>query len=168
MNIKYLDSKHITRKIGTNLNNAIKNCSGDIIKPMCADDFFIDDNALEKIVSSFEGKHNKWLVTGCVHCQSIHFMYQQMIPYYQHKIHHGANTISSPSVLAMKTKDLFDENLSLLIDCEIYKRLYTNYGDPIIISDPMICNRMHDNQMQKIDADLIEKEKKYCINLYGE
>lgn len=169
MNIVYVDSTHLTRKIGSNLNNAIKHCTGDLIKPMCADDFFIDNNALTKIVKKFyENTDKTWLVNGCVHCQSIHFLYQKMIPYYQDKIHHGANTISSPSVLTMKIKEYFDEKLSLLIDCEMYKRLYTKYNLPMIIEEPLICNRMHDKQLQKTVSHLLESEKTYCIGIYGE
>jgi len=169
MNIVYLDSTNLPRKIGHNLNNAIKNCSGDLIKTMCADDFFIEETALEKIVDAFKAHNNMWLISGCVHAKSIHFPYQRMIPYYHDNIHHGANTISSPSVLAIRKKEYFDENLSLLIDCEMYKNLYIKYNNPIIISDPLICNRVHDLQMQNQDSKsgLLEPEKQYCIKKYG-
>lgn len=166
MNIIYLNAKNIERSIGPNLNNAIKHANGDLIKPMCHDDFFIDEYALEKIINAFDEK-TEWLVNGCVHCNSIHFLYQRMIPFYNDKIHHGYNTISSPSVLTIKNKEYFDENLKMLIDCELYKRLYIKYGNPTIITDPLICNRMHDNQAQKQEINT-EEEKQYCINLYGE
>jgi glycosyltransferase involved in cell wall biosynthesis len=166
MDINYLNAKKISRSIGPNLNNAIKYAKGDLIKPMCHDDFFIDDTALEKIKNSFTTT-TEWLVNGSAHCNSIHFLYEQIIPVYNHKIHYGYNTISSPSVLTIKTKEFFDENLKMLIDCEMYKRLYTKYGNPKIIIDPLICNRMHENQAQK-EAFNSEKEKLYCINLYGE
>lgn len=169
MEIKYLNSKNIERKIGSNLNNALKYCSGDIIKPMMADDFFIDNNSFEKIVNNFKTYNTKWLVTSCEHCYSINFMINRMIPRYNDKIHLGDNTISSPSVLAMKDINFFDENLSHLIDCEMYKRLYTLHGNPQIILDPLICNRMHDKQMGKI-LNIVDKskEQEYCIKLYGE
>ena len=167
LDIKYLNSSNIPRKISFNLNNAIKNCSGDVIKTMMADDFFINNLSLEKIVKYFKNNDINWLITGCVHCESIHYMNNQMIPYYHDKIHLGANTISSPSVLSMRHKNYFDENLSLLTDCEMYKRLYTLYGPPAILPEPFVCNRMHKNQMQKLDSTLKEKEQEYCIKLYG-
>lgn len=168
MDIKYLDSTHIQRKIGTNLNHAILHCDGEIIKPMMADDFFIDPQAIEKIVNAMETNPGEWLVTGCLHAQNIHFLYGRMVPYYHDKIHHGGNTISSPSVLAMRSKEYFDEKLSLLIDCEMYKRLYVKHGLPLILEEPLICNRMHENQMQNLDAHLMEPERAYCIQKYGE
>jgi len=169
MEIKYINSSDVPRKIANNFNKAINACTGDIIKPMCLDDFFIDDYSLEKIASNFKNDNSSWLITGCVHSKSIHHLYNRMIPYYHDKIHLGANTISSPSVLAMREKLNFDENLFLLIDCEMYKRLYTLYGMPIIITDPLISNRMHDNQMQKTyDYELKKSEQDYCIGLYGD
>lgn len=167
MDIKYLDSKHLPRKIGVNMNNAIKNCSGDIIKPMCADDFLLSENTLEIIAKYFGSVDNQWMIMGTLHCNSIHFLHTRIIPRYHDKIHLGQNTISSPSVMAMKTKEYLDENLSLLIDCEHFKRLYTKYGNPLIIDDPLICNRIHANQMQNGDASLMDKERQYCIGLYG-
>jgi glycosyltransferase involved in cell wall biosynthesis len=168
MEIVYLDSTHLPRRIGSNLNNAIQHCTGEIVKPMCADDFFVDPTALQKIAEAMQSNPGEWLVTGCVHAQNIHSLYGRMIPHYHDKIHLGANTISSPSVLAMRSKEYFDEKLSLLIDCEMYKRLYTKHGLPLIIEDPLICNRMHENQMQNLDSHLMEPERAYCIQKYGE
>ena len=167
MDIKYLDSKHLSRKIGVNMNNAIKHCSGDIIKPMCADDFLLSENTLSIISNTFKSVTNQWMIMGTLHCNSIHFLHIRIIPRYHDKIHLGQNTISSPSVLAMRTKEYLDENLSLLIDCEHFKRLHMKYGNPCIIDDPLICNRIHLNQMQNQDASLMDKEKEYCIGLYG-
>ncbi len=168
IDIKYYDSSTIPRKIANNFNFAISKCSGDIIKPMCSDDIFINDNALEIISYSFETSPNEWLVSACYHCESIHRLHSLMTPFYHDNIHLGQNTISSPSVLATRRKEYFDENLSLLVDCDMYKKLYVNYGNPIIIAEPLISNRMHSNQMQKnIDLEIKQKEIEYCIKKYN-
>lgn len=167
MDIKYLSGKSFERKISPNINNAIKNCTGDIIKYMCGDDFFVADNALTAIVQKFNNTSSKWLVMGTVHCHSVHIMHTRMIPYYHDKIHLGGNTISSPSVLATTVKEYLDENLSMLVDCELYKRLYVKYGSPLIIEEPLVCNRIHENQQQHSLQHVIEQEKQYCISLYG-
>ena len=44
-----------------NTNRAIKMCSGEIVKVMFQDDFFYDDEALEKIVNEFDIIH-KYLI----------------------------------------------------------------------------------------------------------
>lgn len=150
------------------MNNALKYCTGDIIKPMMADDFFVDTYALEKIVNCMKlNSDKKWLVSGCVHCDSIHFLYRRMIPSYNHDIHRGKNTISSPSVLVMKQVEFFDENLSMLMDCEMYKRLYVKYSQPVILEDALVCNRVHESQMQHKEAHKLESEIKYCESMYG-
>lgn len=154
--------------MGCNFNNAVKNCTGDLIKIMCLDDYFIDSNALSKITNYMKVNTSKgWLINGCVHSQSMNKFYDKMIPYYHEKIHLGANTISSPSVLTLRNKDYFDENLVMLLDCEMYKRLYGKYGAPLILEDSLVCNRMHPSQAQKHNKEIVE-EKKYCIMKYGE
>jgi glycosyltransferase involved in cell wall biosynthesis len=168
MDIKYLSGKKFERKISPNINNAIKHCTGDIIKYMCGDDFFVADNCLSILVQQFSSTSAKWLVMGTVHCHSIHVMHTRMIPYYHDKIHLGGNTISSPSVLATTVKEYLDENLSMLVDCELYKRLYVKYGSPLVVQEPLVCNRIHDKQQQHSLHHVVEKEKAYCISLYGE
>lgn len=168
MDIMYLDGRKFERKISPNINNATKHCTGDIIKYMCGDDFFIDDGALDKIKNAFSVHSGEWLIMGTLHCNSIHQMHTRMIPFYHDKIHLGANTISSPSVLATRNKQYLDDNLSMLVDCELYKRLYVNYGSPMVIQDPLVCNRIHEHQQQKSLQEVVEKEKSYCVSLYGE
>jgi glycosyltransferase involved in cell wall biosynthesis len=169
MEIKYLNSKQTERKISSNMNNAIKNCTGDIIKYMCGDDFFIDDTALDRIQLHFKANTDaKWLIMGSVHCHSIHSMHTRIVPFYHDKIHLGGNTISSPSVIATTVKEHLDEKLSMLVDCELYKRLYVKYGKPIIMQEPLVCNRIHPNQQQNSLQHVIEQEREYCISLYGE
>lgn len=168
MDIKWISGRHLERKVSPNMNNALNECNGDIYKYMCGDDFFLTSDCLSKIVEEMSIKNNKWLIMGTVHCNSIHFMHTRMIPYYHDKIHLGGNTISSPSVLATRVKEYLDPNLSMLVDCELYKRLYTKYGEPIVVTEPLVCNRIHDKQQQHQLQDIIEKEKQYCISLYGD
>lgn len=169
MNVIYIDSCNIQRNPSSNANNAIRYCNGDIIKVMFGDDFFVDESALTKIVNAFSNNPDKeWLVNGCLHGESIHFLRNQMVPYYHDKIHHGINSISSPSVLAMRHKEYFDEKMIHLLDTELYKRLYVKYGLPIIVEDPLIANRLHKNQISNNSWSLLEEEKSYCIGLYGD
>lgn len=167
MDIKLVDGRHVKRSNSPNANNAIKNCGGDIIKIMFMDDFFVSDNALSIIAERMKNKDKNWLINGCVHATSIHHLHTPMIPHYNDQIHLGRNTISSPSVLTIRNKNYFDENLVLLMDCELYKRLYKTYGNPEIVNDFLICNRSHPDQLQNSTNHLLEPEKTYCIQLYG-
>ena len=155
--------------IGTNLNHAISKANGGIIKIMCGDDIFLFDKALAYIDEGFKNNpDSKWLVNSSMHFKDIHQLYRPFVPRYHDKIHLGVNTISSPSVLAMRVKEYFDEKLCLLIDCEMYKRLHLKYGDPIILDTYLVGNRVHKDQMQHKESGMLEKERPYCVGLYGE
>jgi len=166
LQLKYVKAHDIIRSNSPNVNNAIKHCTGEFFKIMFQDDFFVDEKALEKIMEAFQQKA-KWIITGCVHCESVHQLYRPHIPKYNNNILFGVNTISSPSVLSFVEKEYFDENLVMLMDCELYYRLYTKYGEPTILSDYMVCNRQHANQLQNLNTDKLASEINYCKNKYN-
>lgn len=135
----------------SNTNNSIINADGDIIKIMFQDDFFYDDKSIEKIVDSFKDINVNWLVNGCNHSDDGINVYRFMVPYWNDSIPFGNNTISSPSVLSFrKNVDcLFDDNLVMFMDCEMYYQLYKKFGLPTIIEDPLITNCSHDHQISR-------------------
>jgi glycosyltransferase involved in cell wall biosynthesis len=165
MNIKYVSGHHVARSNSTNVNNAILHCSNDYIKIIFQDDFFINSSAIEQIVMAFNNGA-KWIISGCDHCHDIHYLERPFIPYYTDQIIYGKNTISSPSVLAFYGKELFDEKLVMLMDCEMYKRLHDKYGEPCILHDSLVCNRLHDKQLQNAYEHVLDEEINYCLNKY--
>ena len=155
-----------------NTNKAIELCSGDIIKVMFQDDFFYDDEALEKIHSEFEQSDSMWLVNGCNHTKDDgHNFYWEMYPKWNDKIIEGVNSISSPSVLSMRKecfeKVRFDEKLVMMMDCDCYYNLKTNFGDPIYLEDILISNRVHGNQISSTYNKNIQDEINYCLDKYA-
>ena len=60
LNILYVKNKNDRGNGPANTNNAINHCSGDIIKVMFQDDFFYDDEALQKIYDSFDDNHQSY------------------------------------------------------------------------------------------------------------
>lgn len=162
--IKYVKNEKLFGNSPANTNNAIKNSDGEIIKILFQDDFFYDKNGLELIVNRFKNLECNWLVSGCNHTKDdgktfINFM----IPYWNPQIVLGINTISSPSVLSFrkKTPCLFDENLIMLMDGEMYYQLYKQYGLPEIINDTLITNRMHQHQISSLYKKDINEEIDY-------
>ena len=152
-----------------NTNNAIKNSDGDIIKIMFQDDFFVNDNSLDKIVQSFNNDNCGWVVNGSTQTHDGVVCSGDMIPHWNENILSGVNTISSPSVLSFK-KDcdcLFDENLVMLMDCEMYYQLYIKYGLPVVINDVLICNRIHKNQISSLYRNDVHKEMSYVNNKHN-
>lgn len=166
INLKLVNARDVSRGVSTNTNNAIKYCDGQYIKPMMMDEFFISDMALDKIANAMDSSKSEWLVSGVTHCESINFLHTPMIPKYNDSIHLGMNTISSPSVLTMRNKHYFDEKLTMLMDCEMYKRLHTLYGEFCLISEYLVCSRRHKNQASNFSQHLLSEEKEYCRRLY--
>jgi glycosyltransferase involved in cell wall biosynthesis len=150
MEIIYVKNDNDLGNGPANTNNSIINADGDIIKIMFQDDFFYDKNALEIIVNEFKNDDCNWLVTGCNHTNDDgSTYYNQMIPYWNDNIVTGTNTISSPSVFSFRRNVpcLFDTNLTMLMDCEMYWQLYVKYGLPVIIPNCLVTNRMHEHQI---------------------
>lgn len=176
--IKYQDKLKINyyknaEKYGNssaNINNAIKKADGKLIKILFQDDFLFHDKSLEEIIQNFDLKQDNWLITACIHSKDGINFFRPFYPKYNHFIHLGKNTISSPSVLTIKNKEplLFDENLIWLMDVDYYKRCYNNWGSPKIINKINVVNRIGlyqvSNSMINISVRL--KETFYIFKKY--
>lgn len=152
-----------------NLNNALKEAEGGIIKIMFQDDFMFDRRCLEKFNEAFKNENTKWVVCGCNHTRDGVNFDRFMVPTWNDKLLEGVNTISSPSVLAFRNKNvvLFDENLTMLMDVAYYYRMNERYGLPVVIEDCLITNRQHDGQISSNYKGNLEEEIKYCKEKYA-
>ena len=154
-----------------NTNAAIDLCSSEIVKIMFQDDFFYDDESLEKIVSEFENSDKAWLVNACNHTKDDgHSFYWDFYPQWNDKILHGVNTISSPSVLSIKKevfeKVKFDTSLVMMMDCDYYYNAREQFGDPIYYHDVLVSNRVHKNQISMLYDKNLQDEVNYCLEKY--
>lgn len=137
-------------------NQSMQSAKGELIKVLFMDDYFATANSLKEIVDNFKGN---WLITGCIHDLNGEVgNYHE--PKYTEKIYTGDNGIGSPSVLTMSREKLltFDESLSWLLDCDLYKRLYDSYGPPTLLSTPNVIIGLHDGQTSVLMSDK-EKQK---------
>ena len=164
LNIKYLRNSKNRGSSSANVNNALLNASGDYIKILFQDDYLCREDCLEKILSKFESGAG-WVVVGTIHTTDGISFYNPIKPKYHEKIYLGENTISSPSVLAIRndTPLLFDEKLSWLMDVEYYKRLYDKYGLPNTIEDALVVNTLWKGQISntRITQALVDEEVMY-------
>jgi len=157
--------KNPIKGMAQNTNSAIKVAKGKIIKILYMDDYLADENSLQKIVENFKGH---WLVTGCEHSDGNH-RYNPHYPKYNKKIYRGENTIGSPSVLSIKNEDplLFDENMTWLLDCDYYKRMYDKYGEPTILNEINVIIGTSKHQVTNTLSDKAkEKEHYYMAKKY--
>lgn len=170
LDIIYVKNPDTEKRMGSNINNAIKNATGNIIKILFLDDFLYDNESLEYTVKNFDLEKDCWLVSACEHTTDGTTFIRPFYPRYNKYIHLGKNTISSPSVLAIKNENplLFDENLSWLIDCDYYKRCYNSFGKPKVLDTITVVNRMGSHQTTHTTAtlELRYKEYKYILNKY--
>ena len=168
----YWDILNITFKrasegnISVNTNNAMKMAEGDIIKILYSDDFILTSNLTEELDKAFT-PDVRWVVTGFAHTiDNGQTHYNPKLPVYNDRLLEGVNTLSSPSILAVRNgiEEYFDEHLVMLMDCDMYYRLYKNHGDPVVIKDIHISNREHPNQTQRSNEHLIPEEIDYLKN----
>lgn len=132
-----------------NINIALSECTGRIIKIMFSDDLFTTENALELIHNEYTKSSCKWAFSGfCGTRDGISF-YSEKIPVWSDYTLEGRNLLSSPSVVSFlnECKVDFDLNLKLLLDTDFYHRMRWNNGLPNIIPDVLVANRDHDNRI---------------------
>jgi glycosyltransferase involved in cell wall biosynthesis len=163
MDIRHIWNRDGRRLASANVNNAMTHATGPILKILFQDDFLSGNNALSQIHQAMD-QSGKWLLCGsCVTRDGI-TQERPMVPRLTEKLQFGKNTVSSPSVLAMH-RDFamqFDETLIWLMDVELYKRLWDSHGDPVILSDPLVVNRLHEGQVSaSISKQLRHKELRY-------
>lgn len=159
-----------------NVNNAIKHASGQLVKILFQDDFLFSSTSLQEIVDAFDLETDRWLVTACEHSRDGKTFYRPFYPKYNHQIHLGKNTISSPSVLTIKNDNplLFDERLIWLMDCDYYRRCHDAFGEPKILNTINVVNRTWEYQisntvateeLRRAEYDYVQKKFDHRLQL---
>ena len=149
-----------------NANYALGKARGSVYKVLFQDDFILAKSLLQDIVNAFEREDAMWLLTGSGVTRDGKTIERPMVPHLTPKLHFGKNTVSSPSVLAFRASSeyFFDENLIWLMDVELYARLWEKYGDPIILPETLVANRLHSDQVsQKVDRSIQKRELDYVL-----
>jgi glycosyltransferase involved in cell wall biosynthesis len=169
MDIKYFRYTENKGKSSCNLNNAIKNSTGVIIKPLFQDDVLIGNEILQKIAYLYEtDEKTKWGAFGFVHIDKennpISFPNKPQIPAMNPDIGIGVNTFGCPSVCFF-VKDLpntlFDDELVWLMDCEFYHKMNVLYGEPTLIGDYDVAVRIWESFTAEVPEEVKVREDKY-------
>jgi len=132
-----------------NANNVMKYCSGEYIKILHHDDFFVDDQALEKIVNVLDNSEKKWLASGFNHTVDGKNFFNPKVPQYPDHLLVGNNLLGAPTNITIRndSKLDFDTNITMGIDIEWYHRLRMNYGLPYMLNDVLVTSRIRDNRV---------------------
>lgn len=160
-------------KMAENTNAGIKKARGDLIKILYLDDYLAHQGSLQEIVDNFKSE-DQWLVTGCLHQSSEEGILEEPhsphYPKYTDDIHTGNNGIGSPSVLTFRREGglLFDEEMSWLLDCDLYKRYYATYGKPKLLNDLNVVIGIGSHQTtHKLSQREKSSEHEYLNNKYA-
>ena len=173
LDIKYIKNTSNKKNAANNVNNAVKYATGEIIKLLYMDDFFVDQSALQKIADAFDNNpHGKWFISGFTHSNEYRTeFFDTRFPWYENKYVNGDNTTGNPSNYAVRNNCALemDDDLLWIVDGEYFYRSYYYHGDPIKLDDVLVCFREHgssafrDPKFQELDA----RERQYCIDKYN-
>lgn len=167
LDITYIKNEHKHGSSSANINNAIKNAKGRLIKILFQDDFLYSNNSLQEIIDTFNLSKDRWMITACEHTFDGKTFIRPFYPRYNKYIKLGNNTISSPSVLTIRNENplLFNERLLWLMDCEYYARCYKKFGPPHILNKINVVNRIGTHQVSKTLVSKITKIKEFLYVL---
>lgn len=169
MNLRHIWTRDLPRQGSANTNAAMDAARGELVKVLFQDDFLNGSDALGQIAAAFQDPAVKWCLTGCAHTFDGHTLTRFHTPHYHQRIVFGKNTVSSPSVLAVRRAvgPRFDENLIWLMDVEYYHRCNAALGAPTLINLPLVVNRLHDGQVSAgVRSDLVRSELRYVRAKY--
>ena len=142
-------------------NRAMECAKGEIVKVLYMDDWLESEDYLEKLYEAFDNE-TEWVITSASTNKN---------PQWTDDIHTGNNKLGSPSALAYRNyavEEKFNENLSWVLDCDLYKRLEQEYGKPKILTDISVGIGVGDHQMtHKLSAEKKLEEVNYLKEKYG-
>lgn len=150
----FTDYEIILMKVGSmpvTSNRVIQSAKGELVKVLYMDDYFSNENSLQEMVNLMEGQD--WLICGTNDNKE---------PFMTEDIETGNNHLGSPSALMFRNDGgvlLFDERLSWLLDCDLYKRMYERYGTPKTLYGDWVTIGKGDHQMTYILTDEAKQEE---------
>jgi hypothetical protein len=177
LNIKYLTFSENYGNGPANTNNAVRNANGSIIKTMFQDDFFINNQAIEKMVKCLK-MSNGWIATGCMHTNTEGKVLERPhIPMWggmgEDKSVASYNAreqkIGCPSIIMFKKNSSleFNERITMLMDYDFYYKLGRLYGSPSILEEYLIGVRVWPGSVtSRTGYSNNDKEKQLMVEMY--
>jgi len=153
----------------SNSNFLIDLASGEIVKVMHQDDFFLHEDSLKKSVDALLCSKKSWQLTPFDHLdQKSGKIINPMVPKITKNLRLGINRVGGPSVSAFfKEKFIpYDESMTYLFDCDWYLRMVHRWGQPDILTEPTVRIRLHEGQStswakKNLRIDLFKMQKNH-------
>ena len=172
LDIKYFKNDYMRGSTAANINFAIKHASGEILKILFMDDFFVDPEGLQLTYDQFqENPEGNWLVSGFVNCNEERTeFFDARLPWYGNPVVNGDNTTGNPSTYAVRRECALemDEHLKYVVDGEYFFRSFYYLGAPLMVSKVILCFRLHPdcNFFKQELRDLEAYERQYCVEKF--
>ena len=173
--IKYFRYKDYIGKPAYNTNNAINNSTGDYIKIMNQDDYIESNDFFEKSIELLNGGY-RWVLANFKHLDYTNNRFfrpitPSLIGDGRHLLD-GINTVGCPSVGLIPKGEFIDENVTYMIDCDLWYRMFVKYGPPGFIKDeyPIVIGAGSHNLTEQLKNEMnsmMERDKEYCKNKYN-
>lgn len=175
--IAYFKNNKDIGNASSNFNFLLSHCTGDYIKILCQDDFFLHGDSLEILVGEFskaiKDSGCNWMASAYCHAKDKRNNFESFHLPTLNDFICLLNTIGTPSGIILRgwhELDIpkFDTELSYYYDCDFYFRFIKKYGMPHLLMTPTIVNFLWSGSTtSKITGELINKEEKYIRNKYG-
>ncbi len=169
LDLRHIWTRDLPRQGAANTNAAMAAARGEVVKVLFQDDFLNGTDALAQIAAVFEDPDVHWALSGSEHTRDGETLIRPFRPRYHAQIRFGKNTVSSPSVLAVRRAGApwFDERLIWLMDVDYYHQCAVLFGPPVVIGAPLVVNRLHEGQVSAgVGADLVRSELRYIWRKY--
>lgn len=130
LDLHYLRYAEKFGSASANTNNAMRHCSGELIKILCQDDVLLGADALSKTAAAFT-PGVQWLLTDYLHMRDGRDdCFDRRAPWLNGRIERQ-NSVGTHSCLTVRSNGLlyFDEQLLWFLDCEYFRRLYQQFGN---------------------------------------
>ena len=142
---------------------------------MNQDDYIESNDFFQKVIDLII-KGKTWVLSSCKHANpKQEKFYKYKVPSLGIDGKHlldGINSIGCPSVGLIPKGELIDVNITYMIDCELWYRMFIKYGHPGIIEDdyPIIITE-GDHQVTALlkskKKEMEKNDKQYCKKLYN-
>lgn len=159
--------------ISQNVNFGIDRAQYTYIKVLFQDSLLVETNYLETISNIIRDTSPPYILSNVLHTTDTIQFIEEMEPKSNEFLIFGQNTVSEPSVLTIRKsiaqEILFDERVTLLMDCDFYYQLFNRYPSLQMATGIHVAIGVWSGQTQRdLTTQNTIKEILYLISKYPE
>jgi glycosyltransferase involved in cell wall biosynthesis len=131
--------------IGSNSNNGLNKVTTEFVHILHADDELANSLVYESVFFKLAKEDKDWAMAGSLIEDRKHF------PQHSDLLILGENSLGGPSAMFAKSEAylFYDPVFHMMVDVEQYLRIYSKFGAPVLILEPLIVCGVGEWQVQK-------------------